>query len=197
MKLTSNDIGNPVLRGSAVPAGSGWDLRAGGEDIWDRADQFQFAHTRHTGDFDLVARLEALEEGHLYTKAGLMARASLEAGSPHVFHLVFPTNAPRNNNTGGYEAQVRDESNGPSRAFYPSEKGRGGVQFPVAFPQVWLKLSRRAAHWVCWSSADGRAWSVYAEFDLALPGELHIGLAVTSHDGHRQVAARFRDVQLN
>jgi hypothetical protein len=196
MKLTNNDIGKPVLRGSGIPVGTGWDLTAGGEDIWDRADQFHFSHTPRTGDFDLVARLESLEEGHLYTKAGLMARASLDAGSPHVFHLVFPTNAPRNNNTGGYEAQVRDERDGPSRAFYPSEKGKGGIQFPVAFPQVWLRLTRKGSHWTCGASADGKSWTVYAEFDLGLPAELHVGLAATSHDGSRLVTARFRDVSL-
>ena len=44
------DVGSPQLAGSAAPAGNGWDLVAGGADIWETADQFRFVFQEIRGD---------------------------------------------------------------------------------------------------------------------------------------------------
>ena len=118
--LTSADVGAPTPAGSTVRAGDVVTMTAGGTDIWGTADQFRLAHQQRTGDFDLAVRVESLTQADLYTKAGLMARESLAADSRHVLAMVFPSNAARNNNTGGYEWQARATTGGNSTAIYPA-----------------------------------------------------------------------------
>jgi hypothetical protein len=38
------DIGSPRLAGSARHVETGWDLIAGGADIWEKSDQFHFVY---------------------------------------------------------------------------------------------------------------------------------------------------------
>ncbi len=78
----------------------GWDIVAGGADIWEKSDQFHFVHKQITRDFDIAVRVESFTPAHLYSKAGLMIRESLSTDSPHLMFLVFSDNSPRNNNLG-------------------------------------------------------------------------------------------------
>ena len=97
------DIGSPKLAGFAKQVEAGWDLIAGGADIWEKSDQFHFLHQQLSGDFDIAVRVECFTPAHLYSKAGLMIRETLHADSPHMMLLVFADNAPRNNNLGAYD----------------------------------------------------------------------------------------------
>ena len=81
-KFASIDVGSPQLAGSAKPVETGWDLIGGGVDIWDKADQFHFVFTDMSGDFDVAVRVESFTQAHLYSKAGLMIRESLESRAP-------------------------------------------------------------------------------------------------------------------
>src|SRR5579862_5520104 len=94
----SRDIGSPQLPGSASRAETGWDVTAGGVDIWEKSDQFHFVSKQLTSDFDIAVRVERFTPAHLYSKAGLMIRDTLKADSPHLMFLVFSDNSPRNNN---------------------------------------------------------------------------------------------------
>src|ERR1035437_9282981 len=101
------DIGSPKLPGCAKLVEAGWDLIAGGADIWEQSDQFHFLCKQISGDFDVAVRVESFTPAHLYSKAGLMIRANLNADSAHVMFLVFAANSPRNNNLGAYRSEER------------------------------------------------------------------------------------------
>ena len=58
------DVGSPQLAGSATPVGRGWDLIAGGVDIWEKADQFHFVFQEISGDFDIAVRVESFTPAH-------------------------------------------------------------------------------------------------------------------------------------
>lgn len=61
-------------------------LHAAGVGIWGSADEFHFLHVCVMGDFTLSATVDMLEPNTSdWAKAGLMLRAGLDAGSPHVF----------------------------------------------------------------------------------------------------------------
>jgi glucose/arabinose dehydrogenase/mono/diheme cytochrome c family protein/regulation of enolase protein 1 (concanavalin A-like superfamily) len=186
---TSQDIGGPTA-GSTTDLGSGQHITAGGDDIWGNTDQFRFVHETISGDFDVIRRVEALTEADPYTKAGLMARESLDANSRHVFALVFPSNAARNNNTGGYEFQSRDTTGGESTAIYPPLP-----QPLVNYPDTWLRLKRSGDTFTAYSGTDGVNWSLFATKTLVIPSTLHVGLAVTSHNGGATTTAVFRNLE--
>src|ERR1700690_3645523 len=82
--LFNVDVGSPQLAGSARPVESGWDVIAGRADIWEKSDQFQFVYKQQVSDFDIAVRVESFPPAHLYSKAGLMIRETLNADSPHL-----------------------------------------------------------------------------------------------------------------
>ena len=184
--FTGQDIGGPALAGSTTPFAGGYQIVAGGVDIWNQSDQFHFAHQQRTGDFDVRVRIESLTQADLYTKAGLMVRESLAANSREVMAFVFPSNAQRNNNVGGYEFQYRATTGGGSTAIYPPIP-----QPTVSFPNTWLRLTRQGDTFAAYSSSDGVNWRNYANYSLDLPETVYFGLAVTAHTGGSITTARF------
>jgi hypothetical protein len=189
------DIGNPHLPGDVAKIDGGYDITAGGVDIWGTRDEFHYLYTRKDGDFDIRARVEALSKVDSYTKAGIMARECLAEGARHAYFQVFPDNAPRNNNNGGYEYQYRPIGGGEMKAIYP-DAGRGIPSFTVNFPNAWLRLTRSGSVFTGYVSTNGDGWDTYAALELPLPHSLLLGIAVTSHNADKLTSASFRQITL-
>jgi hypothetical protein len=187
------DIGNPSIEGTVKLSDGGFDLTAGGADIWGVKDEFSFLYVERSGNFDFITRIESLTAAHLYTKAGIMAREDLIAGSRHIYFQVFPDNKPRNNNNGGYEFQYRHDKDGEMKAIYP-KSAQGTPEFPVTYPNTWIRLKRVDNVFTGYYSPDGKTWKVYTTYNLELPSKLYLGLAVTSHDTGASATAKFRDL---
>jgi hypothetical protein len=187
-----SDIGSPAIAGTVNISANGFDITAGGADIWGVKDEFNFVYVERTGDFDIVTRIESLTAPHLYTKAGLMAREDLTPGSRHIYFQVFPNNNPRNKNNGGYEYQYRLLRDGEMKAIYP-KSAEGTPEFPVSFPNTWVRLQRVKNDFTGFFSTDGINWKVYTTFSLELPAKVYLGLAVTSHNKSEAASAKFRD----
>jgi hypothetical protein len=187
------DIGSPKLAGSAKQVESGWDLIASGADIWGESDQFHFLCKKLSGDFDIAIRIECFTPAHLYSKAGLMVRETLNADSPHLMFLVFADNSPRNNNLGAHEMQFRSVAGGDCQAVYPAVKPPAPPEFPAAFPNSWLRIQRRGDRFSAFASTDGSTWKLYGVQTLALPSPVYVGPALTSHDLQNRAVAGFRN----
>jgi hypothetical protein len=192
-QFSSLDIGSPQLCGSARPVAGGWDLIAGGVDIWETSDQFHFVCKPMSGDFDLAVRVESFTPAHLYSKAGLMIRDTLNADSAHLMFLVFAGNAPRNNNLGAYEMQFRAVAGGECQAIYPTVRPPAPPEFPAAYPHAWLRVERRGDRFSAYGSTDGTTWKLYGAATLALAGTVYVGPALTSHDPQAAAMAGFRN----
>ena len=194
-KFKQTDIGNPSIVGSSVVQDNGIQIIAGGADVWGVNDQFHFSYLEKTGDFDLMARIENLSAPHLYTKAGLMAREELTDNSRHIFFQVFPDNKPRNKNNGGFEFQYRAAKAGDMKALYPA-KSTGTPEFPVNYPNTWIRLKRSGNEFIGYHSVDGKNWKIYATYTLDLTQKIYLGLAVTSHNVKESAIAVFKDIML-
>lgn len=187
------DIGNPSISGTITESGNGFDITAGGADIWGVKDEFNFVYIEKSGDFDFAARVESLTATHQYTKAGLMAREELTPGSRHIYFQMFPDNKPRNKNNGGFEYQYRAVADGQMKAIYPA-RFEGTPDFPVTFPDTWIRLKRVGNQFTGYTGTDGRTWKEYATFTLDLPEKLYLGAAVTSHKTTEITTAKFRNI---
>jgi len=196
VNFMSKDIGVIDLNGSTEKNDTGYDVIAGGNDIWGTADQFHFSYVMVDHDFDIAVRLESLSMADLYTKAGLMARKSLLADSEHVFFMVFPDNSARNNNNGGYEFQYREQSGEDSYAIYPNDYHSELAEFPVRYPNTWLRLKRSGDVFYGFYSTDGETWKRYSSHEMKMDRTLYLGLAVTSHNENKTVKAAFRDIRI-
>ena len=174
------DVGNPTPAGSTttVTDGSAYDVTAGGTDIIGSTDRFHFAHQQRTGDFDVKVRVASLERAHEWTKAGLMARESLSAGSRNVFVMATP-------DINGYRMSSRYSDGGTTVA--------NGVGL-VSYPNTWLRLKRVGEVFTGYRSADGLRWTLVGSRSLTLPETVYFGMAVTSHNAQRTTVAQFRDL---
>jgi hypothetical protein len=189
-----SDIGNPAIAGTVKVSENGFDITAGGADIWGVKDEFNFVYIERNGDFDLVSRVESFSAADLYTKAGLMSREDLTAGCRHIYFQVFPDNSPRNKNNGGYEFQYRQVKDSLMKAIYPGSSV-GIPEFPVEFPNTWIRLQRTSNDFTGYYSTDGKSWKPYTTFTLELPSKIYLGLAVTSHNANRSASAKFRNIE--
>ncbi|MBN1505322.1 MAG: hypothetical protein JW955_00665 [Sedimentisphaerales bacterium] len=156
--------------GFVQKAGGVYEVTGAGTDIWATADQFHFAFKEVSGGSCMITvKVESLENVNKDSKAGVMIRDSLDAGSPNTALLLTP------DPTKGLRFQNRATSGG--------DTVRGTTDLdPNAMPPYWLKLERTSGGLIRASrSADGAQWK---QFDLktqAMKMPIYIGLAVTSH----------------
>ncbi|HCS39899.1 MAG TPA: hypothetical protein DIW44_09995 [Anaerolineaceae bacterium] len=194
--LNHTDIGNPEKAGKTSINNDIIEITAGGVDIWGTSDQFHFAYCELNGDFQATVHLEAFSKADLYSKAGIMVRETLDAGSKHAFMVAFPDNNLRNHNNGGIEFQYRNETDSECLAIYPENDTVVPPVYPVDFPHVWMKLTRIGDRFDASFSLDGSVWKPYCSYELKLASALLVGLGVTSHNPGETVTARFSGLEI-
>jgi hypothetical protein len=172
------DIGGPGLGGTITATTNGFTVVGGGTDIGGTADQFQFAYQVRSGNFDVRVRVESLDQINAWTKAGLLARASLTADSAFAGVLTTPS-------IPGTFFESR-----PATAATATTTG----WLPVNHPHTWLRLQRNANTFTGFGSFDGQTWTPLGTVSVAMPTTVYFGMAVTSHDPARLAAGRFRDL---
>jgi regulation of enolase protein 1 (concanavalin A-like superfamily) len=79
------------------------------------------------------------------------------------------------------------------KAIYP-KSFTGTPEFPVVFPNTWIRLQRIKNVFTGYYSTDGKTWKPYTTFTLELPDKIYLGLAVTSHNTEKSSSAGFRDI---
>ena len=169
------DIGSPVPPGSSAVQANGLDVTGGGRGIGDVSDQFQFDFQARTGDFDVQVQVQGLNMADVWAKAGLMARESVNSGSPFAATFATPTMA------GCFFESRTSLSNASSMA----------GSFQVNLPNTWLRLQRLGAVFNGYASYDGSNWVQLGSVSLT-DGLVYVGYAVTSHNTNQAATAQFR-----
>jgi len=155
-------------------------MNAVGEDIWDSADEFRFAYKSLSGDGAVVARVDSLLNSDPWAKAGVMIRESLEPGSKHAMVVVTPGN--------GVSFQRRPTADADSE-----NSDAAGIAAPH-----WVRLTRAGNIFTAQQSADGTAWVDVAAAPVEIPmaANVHVGLALTSHNPAISTGAEFSEVSM-
>ena len=172
----SQDIGSVGAQGSATSAGGTFTVRGAGGDIWGPTDAFHFAWQPITGNVDIVARVTSIEAVHVWVKGAVMIREALTPQSAHAMMLVSSAK--------GLAFQRRTNSGGSST----NTSGGTGVA------PAWVKLERRGNTITAYRSADGVSWTLVGSDTFAMPANVYVGLAVTSHDTSRLATVTFDNV---
>src|SRR5882672_1872766 len=73
----SQDIGSVGFAGSTTALGSGFQVSASGDDIWNSADAFRFVYRPLSGDGEITAEVDSLNPTDAWAKAGVMIRETL------------------------------------------------------------------------------------------------------------------------
>jgi len=183
------DIGGAQTPGTAEQA-AGVFILQGTKDLWGTADGSHIAWRPVHGDFEIIARVAAIENpgGVGHAKGSLSLRESLDAGARHVTVCVTAAD--------GTQFLYRDATNGKTtRIFQDAEAKKASVanaQFPC-----WLKLIRRGNEFSGFESVDGEKWLPSGQIKLDLAADAIIGLAASSHKPDALTKVTFDHVTLS
>ena len=148
-------------------------MAGAGADIWGNADAFRYVYMTLTGDGSIVAQVTGVQFVNDWTKAAVMMRATLSAGSPHAMMLVSANK--------GLAFQRRIAA--------------GGVSSHTAGPPGqaprFVRMARSGTTFTAAASADGVTWTDVGSQTIAMPSTIYVGLAVTSHVSGVNATATF------
>ncbi len=142
------DMAGARKGGLRLESGGKFTLYGAGHDVWNRSDQVRFLYRELTGDFDLSVMVESLPEVDRYSKAGILARASLSPDSPAVTLSVFANGEAQH----AERPAVGDETTGKAlvKSALPMRvrmvrRGDDLDLFIATGPQEWQKLGTSRA----------------------------------------------------
>ena len=174
---STRDVGAIAAAGDADYASGTYTVKGSGDDIWGTADAFRFVYHQLTGDGSIVARVASLQAVEAWTKAGVMMRETLDAGSKHVSMIVSGAK--------GLAYQRRLHTNGESVS---ASAGAGTAPF-------WVKVQRIGNTFSGFISSNGSTWKQIASDSILMTSTIYVGLAVTSHHDGALATARFDGVK--
>src|SRR5262249_14832914 len=136
--LKDIDIGAAAIKGSASCSQGVYSVHAGGADIWDTSDQFNFVYQPMNGDVEVIARVRSLSGADKWAKTGVMIRETLSPYSRHAFALA--------SDSSGFAFQRQPDTGG----FSESTAG------PAGAPPGWVRLVRTGPQVEAFYSSDGK-----------------------------------------
>ena len=160
---TSQDVGIVTPSGSASAVNEVYTITGAGTDIWNSADGFRSVTQTITGDCDLVARVNSIQNTDRWAKAGVMLRATMNADSVHAMSVATANN--------GMAFQNRTSTGANSNHIAGTN---------TSAPR-WVKITRRANLFSGYESADGITWLLIGQQTITMPSSINACLVVTSH----------------
>ncbi|MFB0552213.1 MAG: hypothetical protein ACETWQ_02760, partial [Phycisphaerae bacterium] len=173
------------------PAGT-YTITASGRDISGTADEFRYVYKRLSGAGSISAQVLSVQETHQWAKAGVMIRRDLtNLGATYAAVYITPGY--------GCRFQARLEQN----AEHSSDTEVATSEQEAITAPYWVKLERVGPdiyynyNFYGYYSSDGNDWKEMAwnPQSFAMPPNVYIGLAVTSHNVNAVCKAQFSDVK--
>jgi regulation of enolase protein 1 (concanavalin A-like superfamily) len=174
---SNSDVGSPITAGSSTISSGTYTVSGAGWDIWDNRDEFQYLYQRVTGDVEIIARLEGITGAdEWWSKAGVMLRESLAAGSRHA--LMAGTGRS------GWAFQRRLLTDGTS--YHTSG--------PITNPPGWVRLVREGNLFTAYYSTNGSSWTIVGTDTIAMGSTIYAGLAVSASNTLERANGTFTNV---
>jgi Tol biopolymer transport system component len=174
------DVGKVEVSGSAkvLPDKAGYRITGSGDNIWAKADAFQFVARKVSGDLVFSMDVEWVGEGKAkHRKACAMVRQSLDADAPY--------------------ADVAVHGDGLIALQY--RKTKGGITFSVPTPiqaPATVRLERDGNVFTVSAAPKGKPFQPVGAVTVELTDPVYAGLAVCSHNAKESETAIFRNVVL-
>ena len=177
--LLSTNVGNAPIQPSLLFSNDTYTLSGAGIDIFcGSADQFAFIYENISGDTEIVARVDSLNNTDPDAKAGVMIRAGLTSNAPQATMVVTPGNGA---------AFLTRSASGEGTARLSSKRR-------AIAPQWSSRLIRQGNYFTGYYSTDGLHWRQGGSLTLNMPTNIQVGLAVCSRMADRPATAVFSRV---
>ncbi|MBL9174300.1 MAG: lamin tail domain-containing protein [Verrucomicrobiales bacterium] len=177
IRLISADVGSPGSPGSTRISGPVIEMNTGSGGIGPRLDQFHFASTPDTNDFDVSFCVTRLDPTDVLARAGLMVRDSLDSNAPFVGVFTSPTAV-------GTHLLHRT-----SPGSIPIQTGL----YPPNLPQAWLRLRRQGDLYTAFAGTDGIHWTLLGSVTQVMAAPL-VGFAGSSGTSDRSSMTVFQQI---
>ena len=177
LTYTSKDLGNPPVLSTVTAGGNGINVTAMGGDTGGTNDQGNFSYQTSSGNFDVCVRVADLGLTDIFAKAGLMAREDLTSNGRFAASIATPS-------MNGCFFEWRDPAG--------SVAGTAG-DFPVNYPNTWLRLQRVGNTFTGYAGFDGQTWTELGSDTISMPNQVYLGFSVSSHSTSQLTTAQFRD----
>jgi predicted alpha/beta superfamily hydrolase len=148
-----------------------------GADVFGKSDDFDYACTRLKGDFQITARIRSVEYSTDSTKAGIMIRQDLAAGSRFAFALT----------SSKYRAFLFRLAYRNNCKYY---------KYSSAPLPSWLRVIRCGNRFINQRSVNGIEWYTVGIKTIEMPDSVYYGLAVASNMNESTVKAVFDSVRI-
>ena len=187
MSLTLWFRGLPASVGSFTPGPPVYTITAGGEDIWDEADEFHYAYKQLSGLGSIQAKVLSVTNTDPWAKAGVMIRETLAPGSTFAAVYITPGNGCR-----FHLRSIIDGSATSDSSVVTNE------QKAITAP-YWVKLERVGgnrfnAYYSSNPATDPWHLMAWSPQIVTMAPDVYIGLALTSHNVNTTCVAEFSDV---
>ncbi|MDX9755266.1 MAG: Ig-like domain-containing protein, partial [bacterium] len=178
------DVGAVGAAGKTELDGDMYIITASGADIWGTADEFHFLYKKLTGAFEFEALVFAYHDNSTneWSKAGLMIRDKLTAGSKHLIALT------RGSDLGNFVTDYRPTEGGES--FDTGLKGSEATNGLMRLVR-WGDVIRSY-----YFSNSAQNWVLDRAITVPMDDPVYVGVAVTSHDDGLFAIAEVEDVNL-
>jgi len=179
-RWSSADIGTVGLTGSEDfdPSTGTYRVAGSGSGMTGTADSFHFVYQALTGDCEIMTRVQTQNLNQL-SKAGLMMREALSAGSTNVMMSYAPG--------WGFALSSRLAQNSNTE-IWPSA---------WALAPYWLKLIRRGNLFIGYKSPDGVVWTFVGQYNVPMAQTIYVGLASSSCDPTKINTSVFDSIRTN
>jgi hypothetical protein len=158
-----------IGQGNASRTSTKYTVRGWGNDIWGTSDQFQFVYRSLSGDGEIVAHVDSVEDTGTSAKGGVMIRESLTAASPYAMTFARP------DDTAFFHSR---SATGQSAT---SNGSGGGTNFAKYVRLV--RTGNAFTSYYSTNSASGPWLQLGTTKTIAMSNTVYVGLAVTSGDG--------------
>ncbi|MHC4519561.1 MAG: lamin tail domain-containing protein, partial [Planctomycetota bacterium] len=162
-ELRSQDIGSPRAPGIFFAEEGKYFVQGAGSGIEGRSDSFHFVYAPLNGDGELTAHVAGMITANEWSKAGVMIREALAAGSPYAAEMLTWRN--------GVIFQARTATGASSLM----ESGNGHA-VPLS-----VRIIRRGDTISGYYSLDGVNWIQQSSETVDMGPDAYIGLCVSSH----------------
>jgi len=164
--------------GQAAIDGGAFTVQGIGADIWGTSDQFEYVYQQCGGDCTITARVASLQNVNQWSKAGVMFRELIDAGSKQVDMIVSPLK--------GAAMQYRSATGGVSASAGTAAGAAPG----------WVRLVRSGDVFTGFWSTDGATFTPVGSVTVVMNRTIWVGLAVTSHNTTTPATAQLDGVAL-
>jgi hypothetical protein len=156
------DIGAVGVAGSESVSNGLYTLQGAGT-ISGSADSFRFLFQNLTGNGEIRAQVQSLQNTSANALSGVMIRESLTSGSRYALMRTSPS--------GTIQWLSRSKTGGGTS----TTKGGSG-----ALPNLWLRVVRAGNTFYGYKSSNGTSWTLVNSSSITMATNIYVGLVVAS-----------------